>query len=67
MKDVKDRTTYDLEHVLNAFTWYDNRYLAQCKRELDRRYGERTIKKQYEALKKEMEYNLKKNQNKLGG
>jgi len=60
MRDVKDRTTYDLEHVLNAFTWYENRYLARCKRELDRRYRERTIKKQYEALKKEMKNNLKK-------
>ena len=60
MKDVKDRTTYDLEHVLNAFTWYENRYLAQCKRELDKRYRERTIKKQYENLKKEMENNLKR-------
>ena len=60
MRDVKDRTTYDLEHVLNAFTWYENRYLAQCKREFDKRYRERTIKKQYEALKKEMENNLKR-------
>jgi len=60
MKDVKDRTTYDLEHVLNAFTWYENGYLAQCKRELDKRYRQRTIKKQYEALKKEMKNNLKK-------
>ena len=60
MRDVKDRTTYDLEHVLNAFTWYENRYLAQCKRELDKRYRERTIKKQCENLKKEMENNLKR-------
>ena len=60
MRDVKDRTTYDLEHVLNAFTWYDNKYLARAKRELDKRYRERTIKKQYEALKKEMKNNLKK-------
>ncbi len=60
MRDVKDRTTYDLEHVLNAFTWYENRYLAQCKRELDKRYRQRTIKKQYEALKEEMRNNLKK-------
>ncbi len=60
MKDVKDRTTYDLEHVLNAFTWYENKYLARVKRELDKRYRDRTIKKQYEALKKEMENNLKK-------
>ena len=60
MRDVKDRTTYDLEHVLNAFTWYDNKYLARVKRELDKRYRERTIKKQYEALKKEMKNNLKK-------
>ena len=49
MKDVKDRTTYDLEHVLNAFTWYENKYLARCKRELDKRYRERTIKKQNKA------------------
>ena len=60
MKDVKDRTTYDLEHVLNAFTWYENKYLARVKRELDKRYRERTIKKQNENLKKEMENNLKK-------
>ena len=60
MRDVKDRTTYDLEHVINAFTWYENRYLAKVKRELDRRYRLRTIKKQYEALKKEMKNNLKK-------
>lgn len=60
MRDVKDRTTYDLEHILNAFTWYENRYLAKVKRELDRRYRLRTIKKQYEALKKEMKNNLKK-------
>ena len=60
MRDVKDRTTYDLEHVLNAFTWYENKYLARVKRELDKRYRERTIKKQYEALKKEMKNNLKK-------
>lgn len=60
MRDVKDRTTYDLEHILNAFTWYENKYLARVKRELDKRYRERTIKKQYEALKKEMKNNLKK-------
>lgn len=60
MRDVKDRTTYDLEHVINAFTWYENRYLARVKRELDKRYRLRTIKKQYEALKKEMKNNLKK-------
>ena len=60
MRDVKDRTTYDLEHILNAFTWYENRYLARVKRELDKRYRLRTIKKQYEALKKEMKNNLKK-------
>ena len=60
MRDVKDRTTYDLEHVLNAFTWYENKYLARVKRELDKRYRDRTIKKQYEALKKEMKNNLKK-------
>ena len=60
MKDVKDSTTYHLEHVLNAFTWYENRYLAKCKRELDKRYRDRLIKKQYEALKKEMKNNLKK-------
>ena len=60
MRDVKDRTTYDLEHVLNAFTWYENKYLARVKRELDKRYRDRTIKKQYEALKKEMRNNLKK-------
>ena len=60
MRDVKDRTTYDLEHVLNAFTWYENKYLARVKRELDKRYRDRTIKKQYEALKEEMKNNLKK-------
>tara|TARA_R100000544_G_scaffold37041_2_gene26883 strand:- start:435 stop:620 length:186 start_codon:yes stop_codon:yes gene_type:complete len=60
MRDVKDRTTYDLEHVINAFTWYENRYLARVKRELDKRYRLRTIKKQYEALKKEMKNNIKK-------
>ena len=60
MRDVKDKTTYDLEHVLNAFTWYENKYLARVKRELDKRYRERTIKKQYEALKEEMKNNLKK-------
>ena len=49
MRDVKDRTTYDLEHVLNAFTWYENRYLARAKRELDKRYRERTIIKQNKA------------------
>tara|TARA_R110002050_G_scaffold7615_2_gene29174 strand:- start:429 stop:614 length:186 start_codon:yes stop_codon:yes gene_type:complete len=60
MRDVKDKTTYDLEHVLNAFTWYENKYLARVKRELDKRYRQRTIKKQYEALKEEMKSNLKK-------
>ena len=59
MRDVKDRTTYDLEHVINAFTWYENRYLARVKRELDKRYRLRTIKKQYEALKKEMKKKVK--------
>ena len=59
MIEVKNRTTYDLEHVINAFTWYENKYLARVKRELDRRYRLRTIKRQYEALKKEMKNNLK--------
>jgi len=59
MLDVKYRTTYDLEHVINAFTWYENRYLARVKRELDKRYRERTIKQQYENLKKEMKNNRK--------
>jgi len=59
MIEVKNRTTYDLEHVINAFTWYENKYLARVKRELDRRYRLRTIKRQYEALMKEMKNNLK--------
>ena len=59
MLDVKNRTTYDLEHVINAFTWYDNRYLAKVKRELDRRYRQRTLKQQWANLKREMKNNLK--------
>ena len=59
MLDVKYRTTYVLEHVINSFTWYENRYLARVKRELDKRYRERTIKQQYDNLKKEMKNNRK--------
>jgi len=59
MLDVKNRTTYDLEHVINAFTWYDNRYLARVKRELDKRYRQRTLRQQWTNLKKEMKNNLK--------
>lgn len=59
MIDVKKCTTYELEHKLNAFTWYPNRLLSQCKRELDKRYRERTLKQQWENLKKEMKNNLK--------
>ena len=51
MKDVKDYTTYELEHIINAFTWYPNELLSKAKRQLDKRY---------EALKKEMKNNLKK-------
>ena len=59
MLDVKNCTTYELEHKLNAFTWYPNRLLSQCKRELDKRYRQRTLKQQWENLKKEMKNNLK--------
>jgi hypothetical protein len=59
MIDVKKCTTYELEHKLNAFTWYPNRLLSQAKRELDKRYRERTLKQQWENLKKEMKNNLK--------
>ena len=60
MIDVKKCTTYELEHKVNAFTWYPNRLLSQAKRELDKRYRQRTIKQQYENLKREMQNNLKK-------
>ena len=59
MIDVKKCTTYELEHKLNAFTWYPNRLLSQAKRELDKRYRERTLKQQWENLKREMKNNLK--------
>ena len=60
IQNIKNMTTYELEHKLNAFTWYPNELLSKAKRQLDKRYRQRTIKKQYEALKKEMKNNLKK-------
>ena len=59
MEDVRNRSTYDLEHVINAFTWYENRYLARAKRELDKRYRVRTLARQNDIAKKEYENNIK--------
>lgn len=59
MRPIENYTTYELEHIINAFTWYDNRLLAKAKRQLDKRYRERKLKQQWENLKKEMKNNLK--------
>ena len=59
MKDIEKCTTYELEHIINAFTWYPNKLLSQVKRQLDKRYRQRTLKQQWENLKKEMKNNRK--------
>ena len=59
MKKVTEYTTYELEHILNAFTWYPNEVLSKAKRALDKRYRERTLKQQWANLKKEMKNNVK--------
>jgi hypothetical protein len=41
--------------MLNSFTYYPNEILSKAKRELDKRYRKRTIKKQNEILKKQYE------------
>lgn len=44
--NIKNCTTYELECVINSFTWYNNNLLQVVKRELDRRHRLKLIKRQ---------------------
>ena len=44
--NIKNCTTYELECVINSFTWYNNDLLQVVKRELDRRHRLKLIKRQ---------------------
>ena len=43
-------TTKRLENIINNYQYYENRYLASCKRELDKRYRKRDLKRQADIL-----------------
>lgn len=48
--DIRLCTTFELECIINEFTWFDNRLLTKVKRELDRRHRNQLIKKQFNQI-----------------
>ena len=56
-KELKFCTTFELECIINNFTWYENSFLTKVKRELDKRHRKRLIKQQF----KNIIYNYEKN------
>lgn len=60
-EDLRFCTTFELEHVINHFTWYENSFLARVKRELDRRHRIKLIKRQQQQQKENYERNIRNN------
>jgi len=60
-ENLKLCTTFELECVINNFTWYENRFLARVKRELDRRHRIQLIKLQQKKQRDNYERNIKNN------
>ena len=56
-KELEFCTTFELECIINNFTWYENSFLTKVKRELDKRHRKRLIKQQF----KNIIYNYEKN------
>ena len=59
-KELNLCTTFELECIINNFTWYENSFLTKVKRELDKRHRKRLIKQQFKNLIYDYEKNTGK-------